>query len=180
METSLLFPNDHLSIERIQRNDSNQSFQIAARCSQRESGCPRCGCSAARVHSHYQRQLRDLPCGEQRVEIRSTARKFFCDNPNCRQRIFAERFPDLVRPYRRFTTRLTNLTQQLGLLLGEPAASECWNSWRFASAGGASCAKYAEPVFPFQSVHGSWESMTGLYAELTGMGRSWWIWRRIG
>ena len=52
------------------------------------------------------------------VEIRLAVRRFFCDNPACCQRIFAERFPELVRPYRRFTMRLANLMQRLGLYLG--------------------------------------------------------------
>ena len=52
------------------------------------------------------------------IDIRLTARRFFCDNPACCQRIFTERFPEFVRPYRRFTMRLANLMQQFGLLLG--------------------------------------------------------------
>ena len=118
MEIDFLLPYGKLSIDCIEWDEISHSLQIAVRCRQGESSCPRCDCPAARVHSRYHRRLQDLPWSEYKIEIRLTARRFFCDNPACSQRIFTERFPELVRPYRRFTTRLANLMQQLGLLLG--------------------------------------------------------------
>ena len=118
MEIDFLLPNGTLSIDHIQWSETSRSLQIAVRCRQDECFCPRCGCPAARVHSRYHRRLQDLPWSEHRIEIHLTARRFFCDNPACCQRIFAERFPEFVRPYRRFTIRLANLMQHFGLLLG--------------------------------------------------------------
>ena len=118
MEIDFLLPNGTLSIDHIQWSETSRSLQIAVRCRQDECSCPRCGYPSARVHSRYHRRLQDLSWSEHRIEIHLTARRFFCDNPACCQRIFAERFPEFVRPYRRFTIRLANLIQQLGLLLG--------------------------------------------------------------
>ena len=118
MDIDFLLPNSRLCVERIEWDESSCTLQVAARCRQSESPCPRCGCPAARVHSRYHRRLQDLPCSEYQAEIRLAVRRFFCDNPACCQRIFAERFPEFVRPYRRFTIRLANLMQRLGLLLG--------------------------------------------------------------
>ena len=118
MKIDFLLPNGKLSIDHIQWSETSHSLQVAVRCRQGESPCPRCGYPAARVHSHYHRRLQDLPWSEHKVEIRLAVRRFFCDNSACSQQIFAERFPDFVRPYRRFTIRLANLMQRLGLLLG--------------------------------------------------------------
>jgi len=118
METDFLLPDAALKIDNIQWDETCHLLQIKVRRRPADSSCPRCGCSASRVHSHYERHLQDLPCSEHRVVIHLTVRRFFCDNPACSQHIFAERFPELVLPYRRFTTRLTQLMQHLGLLLG--------------------------------------------------------------
>jgi transposase len=45
-------------------------------------------------------------------------RKFRCANSLCVQRIFAERFPDFVRPKGRKTARATEQIRALGLALG--------------------------------------------------------------
>lgn len=118
MNLDFLLPSDHLRIACIEWNETSRSLQVTVQCQQGESPCPRCGCPATRVHSHYLRRLQDLPCSAYSVVIRLVVRRFFCDNPTCSQRIFAERFPELVRPYRRVTRRLANLIQQLGLRLG--------------------------------------------------------------
>jgi transposase len=44
-----------------------------------------------------------------------TVRKFFCPNPNCPRKIFAEQFPELVPSYARLTTRLREALTALGL-----------------------------------------------------------------
>jgi hypothetical protein len=44
-------------------------------------------------------RLTDLPWGEITVKLELQTRKFFCDNDECRQRIFCERLPEVVAPY---------------------------------------------------------------------------------
>jgi len=124
MDIDFLLPSDRLHSTSIEWNETCRSLQVTVQCQQGESPCPRCGCLAARVHSHYHRRLQDLPCSEYNVEIRLAVRRFFCDNPACGQRIFAERFPELVRPYRRVTLRLANFIQHLGLLLGGTSSEQ--------------------------------------------------------
>ncbi|MBA3470212.1 MAG: transposase [Herpetosiphonaceae bacterium] len=43
-------------------------------------------------------------------------RKWTCVVPTCSQRIFAERFPDVVQPYGRMTERTTHLLQTIGVI----------------------------------------------------------------
>ena len=44
-----------------------------------------------------------------------TVRKFFCPNPSCPRKIFAEQFPELVPSYARLTRRLHDALMALGL-----------------------------------------------------------------
>ena len=55
--------------------------------------CPLRGAASARVHSHYQRTLADLPWQGHIVALRVQARRFRCTTHGCQRRIFAERLP---------------------------------------------------------------------------------------
>lgn len=67
---------------------------------------PVCGRAAGRVHSRYARRLADLPWQGSVVRWCLQARKFFCDMPACRRRIFTERLPEVAAAYARNTVRL--------------------------------------------------------------------------
>jgi transposase len=65
-----------------------------------------------------------LPCAGRKVELCLVARRFVCDAPFCRRRIFAERFGGIVCERSRRTARLECIVHHLGLALGgRPAAS---------------------------------------------------------
>jgi transposase len=64
--------------------------------SRSQAPCPECQQLSPRVHSQYQRGVTDLPWGEIVVKMELQTRKFFCDNDECRQRIFCERLPGVV------------------------------------------------------------------------------------
>lgn len=87
--------------------------------------CPLCEAASRRIHSRYARQVADLPSVGRKVRLRVITRRFFCEVPHCRRRIFSERFGDAVLPTRsRRTARLECIVHHLGLALGgRPAAS---------------------------------------------------------
>ena len=87
--------------------------------------CPLYGARSRRIHSRYHRQVADLPSAGKQVRLRVITRRFVCEVPHCRRRIFAERFGDDVLPTRsRRTARLECIVHHLGLALGSrPAAS---------------------------------------------------------
>lgn len=75
------------------------------------------------MHSRYQRVLADLPCQGRPVQRCLTTRHFFCAVASWVQRIFAERFPGLVAPRGRRSTRLQAHVAAIGIALGgEPGA----------------------------------------------------------
>lgn len=82
------------------------------------SRCPMCGSVATRIHSRYQRKLADLPSGGQPVRFLLSVRKFFCDAPPCRRKIFTERLIPFVAPWARVTARLFQIVQVIGLATG--------------------------------------------------------------
>jgi transposase len=77
--------------------------------------CPLCGTSASRLHSHYSRQLADLPCAGQRVRLILHVRKFFCDETTCARKIFTERLAPFIQPWARVTTRFLQAVENIGL-----------------------------------------------------------------
>ncbi|MBW4580210.1 MAG: hypothetical protein KME42_11630 [Tildeniella nuda ZEHNDER 1965/U140] len=77
-----------------------------------------------RVHSCYERRLRDLNWAECSVTLEITVRKLFCDNQSCQRRIFGERLPQLTAPWSRRTNRMTQQIQDTGVALGGTASVE--------------------------------------------------------
>src|SRR5450759_2050185 len=80
--------------------------------------CPVCGHPANRIHSHYARSLADLPWADIPVRISLRVRRFHCDNPACRRKIFCERVPNIAAPWARRTGRLAAAQAQIGLQVG--------------------------------------------------------------
>lgn len=103
---------------------TEDAILVTARAEAPSASCPACGSASRRIHSHYIRRVSDLPCSGRALRLHVVARRFRCDTPTCRQRIFAERFPAGVLPaMARRTTRLECLVHHLGLVLGgRPAA----------------------------------------------------------
>jgi transposase len=87
------------------------------------SSCPHCGSNATRVHSRYPRTITDQPIHGRRTILRVTARRFFCDRPQCPRALFCERLPELVTSHARTTGPLAESHQALGFALGGEAGA---------------------------------------------------------
>jgi len=85
--------------------------------------CPQCQYLSARVHSHYLRRLADLPLAKIACRIELTVRRFFCDNPTCARKTFAEQIPDVTKPSARRTPRLADEQRHIGLDVGGEAGA---------------------------------------------------------
>ena len=89
--------------------------------------CPLCRRRSARVHSHYERWLVDLPLGTKPIRLRVQVRRFRCGNAACPRRIFAERFPSLTAVHARRTTVQRDALVDFGLALGGSAGARLAN-----------------------------------------------------
>ena len=83
-------------------------FVVTVESTQVIAHCPLCQAPTGRVHSRYQRTLRDLPLVQFSLTLLLEVCKFFCLNEACQRRIFTERLPSLVAPWARRTARYTN------------------------------------------------------------------------
>ena len=86
-----------------------------------DAECPLYHRRSARIHSRYERAVADLPWMSCSVHLELHVRRFFCPNPECARQIFTERLPNVVEPYARRTTRLTDVFTLLGFALGGEA-----------------------------------------------------------
>jgi hypothetical protein len=99
--------------------ESEDAVLVSGRARALARACPLCGTQSSRVHSRYVRTISDLPCAGRRVRLRLVARRFVCEKPSCRRRIFAERFDEGTVAVRcRRTMRLECIVHHLGLALG--------------------------------------------------------------
>jgi transposase len=85
--------------------------------------CPLCAVPAQRIHSHYERNLADLPWAGWTVRLVLDVRKLFCDNTGCARRIFTERLPAVVAPWARKTRRLGERLTAIAVALGGSAGA---------------------------------------------------------
>lgn len=118
----LLLPDvDFLQLDEVSVDEEHVT--IAVTSIQSAVCCPACGQPAHREHSRYSRQPSDLPCVGRRLRLQINVRRFFCDNPDCKRRTFAEQFPGVVKAFARRTERLADLQRQIGLALGGEAGA---------------------------------------------------------
>src|SRR5436309_7814598 len=102
-------------LEVVSSNVADKVITITAVSTQTAPCCPLCGTSASRIHSHYSRQLTDMPCAGQRVRLILHVRKYFCDERTCVRKIFTERLAPFIHPWARVTTRLLQAVENIGL-----------------------------------------------------------------
>lgn len=91
---------------------------------QTEALCPGCAQRLQRVHSHYTRTVANLPWAEWPVYLKVLVQRFFCDNPACSYKTFAERFAQVVARYARRALRLATRQQQTAYAQGGEAGAK--------------------------------------------------------
>jgi transposase len=123
MEQATLVPNAGEAVLESVKVDGHGLLLMMLRASGEQNLCPQCHRSSTRVHSHYQRKLRDLPWEGIPVRIQLHVRRFFCDTEGCGQRIFTERLPNTVHRYARRTCRLSAAIEPIAWALGGSAGS---------------------------------------------------------
>ncbi len=122
MQIVTLFP--HLAgfrVDQLSRGDT--SLTLSATAVRATARCPLCHRRSRRVHSHYQRRVADLPVCGIPVMLLLQVRRFFCRNPRCLRRIFAERLPTLVAAGGRRSHPLHTALERVAFALGGEAGA---------------------------------------------------------
>lgn len=120
-DLSALYSPSDLSVEQVELEDM-RTYHVYARCNLPHGVCPYCGHVSRSVHSRYHRTIADLSILGHPVIITFEARKFFCHNPDCRKKTFAEQPGDEVFRYRRRTRRCEMVVTQHGLKCSSESA----------------------------------------------------------
>jgi transposase len=102
---------------------TDHAITLVATTTRKRALCPLCRRWSKRAHSYYGRTIRDLPWAGCPVVIRLQVRRFFCDNPRCERRIFAERVPDLAPVRGRLALPFRRSVADIGLALGARAGA---------------------------------------------------------
>lgn len=114
MEETLLLPLPQgMLMKQLQAADEHLVITVIA--THPTSCCPLCSEASSAMHSHYQRTLRDVPCGGRQVQLYMTVRRFYCRNALCERKVFTERLPAFVEPWARMTIRLCEQLTSIGL-----------------------------------------------------------------
>ena len=79
-------------LEYIEHKRVGSTIYIHVRSTREAAFCPYCGTESRQVHSRYERRFKDLPIQGKKVEIVLSNMKYFCGNPNCTHKTFAEPF----------------------------------------------------------------------------------------
>ena len=104
-------------------SDDPDHLQIDVPGSHPGGRCPDYGRASRDVHSHYHRHPSDLPSLGCCVRVALRVRRFYCCNPGCARRTFAEQLPELVIPHARRTRRLAAAQGRAGVALGGEAGA---------------------------------------------------------
>lgn len=81
----LPFPSVHLEQLAVTEEGITALVSVTA-----EAGnCPDCQSPSLRVHSRYQRTVKDLPASGLAVQLKVQVRRLFCDHPFCAQNLCA-------------------------------------------------------------------------------------------
>ncbi|MEL6385358.1 MAG: ISL3 family transposase [Cyanobacteria bacterium J06626_18] len=119
----LLPSQSDLALSSFDVDSVNHRLVFKVCSTQKVAHCPVCNAPTHRVHSHYERTLKDLPLVQFSLTILLEVGKFFCLNDHCKRRIFTERLPTVVAPWARRTTRYAQHLRAIGLALGGAAAA---------------------------------------------------------
>jgi transposase len=123
MLTEILLPTSaNLCLEEVVTEPNMIVLYVSS--GQTEALCPGCTHRSQRVHSHYTRTVADLPWAEWPVYLKVLVQRFFCDNPACRYKTFAESFAEVVARYARRSLRLATRQQQTAYALGGEAGAK--------------------------------------------------------
>jgi transposase len=113
MPTTPLFPLPE-GLEVTSISDTPEGLLVGVTSHRTSSPCPQCSMPSSAIHSSYRRHPRDLPCIGRPLRLVFTVRKFFCRNPGCSRKVFAERLPDFIEASSRLTKRLRTAVQEIG------------------------------------------------------------------
>jgi transposase len=102
---------------------SSGNVLLQAASSSQSAICPYCHTLAKKPHGVYTRKPRSLPCSDASIQLVLSVHRYFCHNPSCSHKTFAERIPEIVHFYARRTTHLEALLKYIAFEMSAETGS---------------------------------------------------------
>lgn len=100
---------------------SSDGITLHLRARRKTALCPECLKRSKSVHSCRRRRIQHLPCSGQALWLVFAVRHWYCSNPACSRKIFAESLAPFAGARQQSSQALQNLQRQLGLIAGGEA-----------------------------------------------------------
>jgi transposase len=125
MQLDELYPLQGFTLTQIVKTRSGKVLLSAVSSSQ-SAVCPYCQTHSQKRHSVYIRKPQALPCSDTPIQLVLNVYRYFCQNPACSHKTFAERIPDTAHFYARQTIPLEALLKWMAFeMSAEMAARVC-------------------------------------------------------
>jgi len=115
-----LYPLKGFTLTEIFRTSSGKVL-LKAISSSNSAICPYCQTLSKKRHSVYVRKPQALPCSHTPIQLILSVQRYFCENPACTHKTFAERIPDTAPFYSRRTLDLDALLNIMGFEMSAEA-----------------------------------------------------------
>ncbi len=99
----------------------SDGLSLYLRATRKTAQCPECLKRSRSVHSCRRRRIQHLPCSGRTLWLIFAVRHWYCRNPSCSRKIFAESLAPFAGPQQQSSALLQNLQHQLGLIAGGEA-----------------------------------------------------------
>lgn len=100
---------------------SPDGITIHLRATRKTALCPEYLKRSCSVHSCRRNRIQHLPCAGRTLWLIFAARHWYCRNPSCSRKIFAESLAPFAGPQQQSSALLQNLQHQPGLIAGGEA-----------------------------------------------------------
>ena len=127
MRLEELYPLTGFVLTRIIKNSSGIVL-LEASSTSRSAICPYCHALSCKRHSTYIRKPCALPCSDTSIQLALNVQRYFCLNPACNHRTFAERIPAIAHFYARQTIQLEALLKIVAFEMSAETASRVFKS----------------------------------------------------
>lgn len=117
LKTLLQLPRGWQTCRQITGTDG---ITLHLRATRKTASCPECLARSNSVHSCRRRRIQHLPCSGQALWLVFAIRHWYCRNPSCPRKIFAESLVPFAGQ-QQSSALLKNLQHQLGLIAGGEA-----------------------------------------------------------
>jgi transposase len=122
MQLDELYPFKGFTLTQVVKARSGKVWLNAVSTS-RSAVCPYCQTRSQKRHSVYVRKPQALPCSDTSIQLVLSVHRYFCHNPSCARKTFAERIPDTADFYARRTIHLEALLKRIAFEMSAETAS---------------------------------------------------------